>query len=74
MLGECPDERPARETGNHSYFAYVEVEGVDRPHEEKTSPSAQVISDLADKEWGMREFGVRMIDGHRLMFGEEITG
>jgi hypothetical protein len=22
MLGECADERPAGELGNHSYFAY----------------------------------------------------
>ena len=30
MLGECADERPASELGNHSYFAYWNVEGVDR--------------------------------------------
>ena len=29
MLGECRDERPAGELGNHSYFAYWNVEGVD---------------------------------------------
>src|SRR3954468_6742216 len=29
MLGECVDERPAGELGNHSYFAYWNVEGVD---------------------------------------------
>lgn len=22
--------------------------------------------------WGMREFGVRTIDGHRIMFGQEV--
>ena len=26
-LGECPDERPASEIGNHSYVAYVTREG-----------------------------------------------
>ncbi len=25
MLGECPDDQPAFETGCHSYFAYVDV-------------------------------------------------
>ena len=29
MLGECVDERPAAELGNHWYFAYWNVEGVD---------------------------------------------
>jgi len=27
MPGECGDERPAGELGNHSYFAYWNVEG-----------------------------------------------
>jgi hypothetical protein len=27
MLGECADERPAGELGNHSYFACWNVEG-----------------------------------------------
>jgi len=25
MLGECPDDRSAFETKNHSYFAYIDV-------------------------------------------------
>ena len=29
MLGECADDRSAFETRNHSYFAYVDVVGVD---------------------------------------------
>ena len=29
MLGECPDDRSAFETNNHSYFAYIEVESID---------------------------------------------
>lgn len=29
MLGECPDERPASELGDHSYFAYLMVDGID---------------------------------------------
>ena len=27
---------------------------------------------LASKPWGMREFGIRTVDGHRLMFGQEL--
>ena len=29
MLGECPDEVPARETGNHAWFLHILVEDVD---------------------------------------------
>src|SRR5689334_19576532 len=34
MLGECTDERPAAELGNHSYFAYWNVQGVDDLYQE----------------------------------------
>ena len=33
-LGECPDERPASEIGNHSYVAYATVKDVDALHQE----------------------------------------
>ena len=29
MVGDCRGEVPARETGNHSWFAYVNCEGID---------------------------------------------
>jgi len=32
----------------------------------------ELTQPLADKPWGMREFGIRTIDGHRLMFGQEL--
>jgi len=28
-----------------------------------------VIKELRDEPWGMREFGIRTVDGHRIMFG-----
>jgi uncharacterized glyoxalase superfamily protein PhnB len=31
------------------------------------------IQEVADKPWGMREFGVRAPDGHRIMFGQRIS-
>ncbi len=71
MLGECPDERPAGELGNHSYFAYVEMDGIDRFHDEVRAKGAELISVLETKPWGMREFGIRTVDGHRIMFGQE---
>ena len=34
MLGECPDERSAHELGDHSYFAYFEIESIDELYNE----------------------------------------
>jgi uncharacterized glyoxalase superfamily protein PhnB len=72
MLGECPDEKAAAELGDHSYFAYLRVEGVDELYQELSARGAQVISPLGSKPWGLREFGIRTPDGHRMTFGEPI--
>lgn len=72
MLGECPDEVPARETNNHSYFAYVEVDNVDALCRGMKERGAEIIHDLEDKPWAMREFGVITPEGHRIMFGQDI--
>jgi uncharacterized glyoxalase superfamily protein PhnB len=72
MLGECADTMPARETSDHSYFAYVTVEGVDEYYDEVVGNGATLLQTLANKPWGMREFGVRTPDGHRIMFGQEL--
>lgn len=73
MLGECPDEPPASELGDHSYFAYLTVEGVDALHRELSARGVEIISPPADEPWGMREFGIRTPDGHRIRFGEPIA-
>jgi uncharacterized glyoxalase superfamily protein PhnB len=72
MLGECPDEKPASELGNHSYFVYLIVEGVDQLHQEISARGADVISTPETKPWGLREFGIRTPDGHRMSFGEPV--
>lgn len=74
MLGECPDETPASELGNHSYVAYVLVNGVDDLHRELTSRGAIVTSAPTTQPWGLREFGARTPDGHRITFGEPLEG
>jgi uncharacterized glyoxalase superfamily protein PhnB len=71
MLGECADALPAQETGDHSYFAYVTVEGIDELYGELVEKGATLTQKLADRPWGMREFGVRTPDGHRIMLGQE---
>jgi uncharacterized glyoxalase superfamily protein PhnB len=73
-LGECPDEKPAGELGNHSYFVYLTVEGLDQLYEELTARGAPVSSEPEDQPWGMREFGIRTPDGHRIRFGEPTDG
>ena len=72
MLGECVDAMPAHETGDHSYVVYVTVEGIDELYGELMGTGVTLTQKLADKPWGMREFGVRTPDGHRIMFGQEL--
>lgn len=74
MAGECPDALPPRELGDHSYFAYFVVEGVDELHRDVVAKGAELVKPLRDEPWGMREFGLRTIDGHRIMFGEDRSG
>jgi uncharacterized glyoxalase superfamily protein PhnB len=72
MLGECANERPAGELGDHSYFAYWNVEGVDDLYQEFAAKGALITSKPTNKPWGLREFGLRTPDGHRIVCGEEI--
>jgi predicted enzyme related to lactoylglutathione lyase len=73
MLGECPDERPASELGNHSWFVYLYLNDIDRYYEEVTARGALVTSKPENKPWGLREFGMRTPDGHRITCGEPIA-
>jgi catechol 2,3-dioxygenase-like lactoylglutathione lyase family enzyme len=73
MLGECPDEVDAGETGNHSWFLHVLVEGVDRLHDDFRAAGAEVIVALGNRSHGHREFCIRTPDGHRILFGERLA-
>ena len=72
MLGECTDATPASELGDHSYVAYVTVEGVDRLYADVLARGAEVTSAPTSKPWGLREFTLRTPDGHRYTFGEPL--
>lgn len=72
MAGECPDAIPAQDLGDHSYFAYFVVENVDQYYETVVANNVEVIKPLRDEPWGMREFGLRTVDGHRIMLGQDI--
>jgi uncharacterized glyoxalase superfamily protein PhnB len=70
MLGECRDEKPASDLGNHSYFAYWNVDDVDQFYQEIVAKGALVTSKPSNKPWGLREFGLRTPDGHRITCGQ----
>jgi len=72
MLGECRDATPAGELGDHSWFVYLTVDGVDRLHAEVARGGAEILSVPATKPWGLREFVLRTPDGHRIVFGEPV--
>ena len=72
MLGHCADDYSAAETNNHSYFAYVNCEDIDDLFQAYQSRGVEFTQEVADKPWGLREFGVRTPEGHRIMFGQEI--
>jgi len=72
MLGHCEEEVPARDTNNHSYFAYVNCEGIDELFNAYRERGVEFTQTIADKPWGLREFGVVTPEGHRIMFGQEI--
>jgi uncharacterized glyoxalase superfamily protein PhnB len=72
MLGHCSDEAPAKETNNHSYFAYINCDGIDSLFDEYKDNGVKFTQEISDKPWGLREFGVVTPEGHRIMFGQEI--
>ena len=73
MLGECRDEKPASELGDHSYFAYWNVDDVDRFYQEIAAQGALVTSKPSNKPWGLREFSLRTPDGHRITCGQPLS-
>lgn len=76
MAGECRDALPATDLGDHSYFAYLEfdtVPNLDQYFDSVLSRGASIIKEIRDETWGMREFAIRTIDGHRIMFGCELN-
>lgn len=73
MVGDCRGEMLAKDTNNHAYFAYVNCEGIDELFNEYKERGVEFTQTIADKPWGLREFGVVTPEGHRIMFGQEIN-
>jgi uncharacterized glyoxalase superfamily protein PhnB len=73
MAGECPDALAPSDLGDHSYFAYLVVEDAEHYYRKVVSAGAEITKALATESWGMREFGLRTIDGHRIMVGQSVS-
>ena len=73
MIGECLNAGDASSIGDHSYFAYIDTSDAAELFSEFESKNVDFVKRLADEPWGMREFGIRTVDGHRIMFGQDIS-
>lgn len=73
MVGDCKGEVPARDTGNHSFFAYVNCEGIDHLYQQYLARQVLINAPIADKPWGLREFVVETPEGHRIAFGQALS-
>jgi catechol 2,3-dioxygenase-like lactoylglutathione lyase family enzyme len=72
-LGHCRDAVPMSQAPDHSWFAYLHVRDAAGLYRDCRSNGVEVWHPLADKPWGMREFGIVTPDGHRIVFGEELA-
>ena len=72
MAGECPDAIDPASLGDHSYFAYLQADMIDAMYDAVKGRGAEIVKELRDEPWGMREFCVRTVDGHRIMFGSPV--
>ena len=73
MLGECPEDMHPSELGCHNYFAYLRVDDVDAYQAQVRRAGGEMVGEVADQPWGMREFGLRTPDGHRIRIGQVIV-
>ena len=72
MAEHCPDAIPPAELGDHSYFAYFVVDDADAEFERAKAADVEIIKPIRTEIWRMREFGIRTVDGHRIMFGQRL--
>ena len=70
MLGHCPDERPAREIGDHSYLAYIVVDDVRAVYDRAKNAGAEILSGPHVQPWGRTEMVLRAPEGHRFMVAQ----
>jgi catechol 2,3-dioxygenase-like lactoylglutathione lyase family enzyme len=72
-LGHCPDAVPMSKAQDHSWFAYLHVQDAAALYEEIVRNNVEIWHKIEDKSWGMREFSIVTPDGHRIVFGEDLS-
>jgi catechol 2,3-dioxygenase-like lactoylglutathione lyase family enzyme len=72
MAGECPQAISPARLGDHSYFAYLEIDEIDAFYASVRFAGATICKNIRNEPWGMREFGVVTGDGHRIMFASPV--
>lgn len=50
----------------------MNCEGIDELYAQYEQRGVTFIQRIANKPWGLREFGVATPEGHRIMFGQEL--
>lgn len=73
FAGECRDAIPPSRLGDHSYFAYMQIDDIDSFYESVRGKGAAISKTLRDEPWGMREFGLVTADGHRIVSASPIA-
>jgi catechol 2,3-dioxygenase-like lactoylglutathione lyase family enzyme len=73
MIGECPNDIHPSVLGCHNYFAYLRVSDADQYYSDLKAKGADLLSEIEDKPWNMREFAVRTADGHRITIGHSLS-
>jgi catechol 2,3-dioxygenase-like lactoylglutathione lyase family enzyme len=74
MLGRCPDAIAPADLGDHSYFAYIDLDDLDAFHAEIAARGALIRFAPKDQPWGRREMAVATPEGHRMMFAQAGQG
>ena len=72
MAGECPDAIHPFQLGDHSYFAYLQIENIDDFYTSVCAAGVKICKSIRDEPWEMREFGLITVDGHRIMFASPL--
>jgi hypothetical protein len=70
MIGECPGAVSPRDLGDHSYFGYLRVDDANGYYQDLLTKGVKINSQIENKPWGMREFGVESPEGHRITIGQ----
>lgn len=71
MLGCCPNDMRPVDLGSHSLFGYINVDDIDALHAEIIGRGASCSAPM-NRSYGMREVVVTTVDGHRIVFGQEL--